>query len=73
MSDSTANPAGLTDRQKRAIPLTEEQMRLWEKLASKKLPATEIYQQIFGGTTGAKVFSKVKEDFRKWQMAKLIN
>ena len=41
---------------KRGIPLTEEQMRLWEKLASKKLPAIEIYQQIFGGATGAKVF-----------------
>ena len=59
MSDSTANPAGLTDRQKRALPLTEEQMRLWEKLASKKLPAIEIYQQIFGGVAGAKAFSKV--------------
>ena len=58
---------------KRRIPLTEEQMRLWEKLASKKLPAIEIYQQIFGGATGAKVFSKVKEDFRKWQMVKSIN
>ena len=44
-----------------------------EKLASKKLPITKIYQRIFGGATGAKVFSKVKEDFRKWQMAKLIN
>jgi hypothetical protein len=44
-----------------------------ERLASKKLPAIEIYQQIFGGATGAKVFSKVKEDFRKWQMEKLIN
>jgi hypothetical protein len=49
---------------KRGIPLTEEQMRLWKKLASKKLPAIEIYQQIFGGATGAKVFSKVKGDFR---------
>ena len=58
---------------KRGIPLTEEQMRLWEKLARKKLPAMEIYQQIFGGATGAKVFSKVKEDFRKWQMVKSIN
>ena len=58
---------------KRGVPLTEEQMRLWEKLASKKLPAIEIYQQIFGGATGAKVFSKVKEDFRKWQMVKSIN
>jgi hypothetical protein len=44
-----------------------------ERLASKKLPAIEIYQQIFGGATGAKVFSKVQEDFRKWQMEKLIN
>jgi hypothetical protein len=58
---------------KRGIPLTEEQMRLWEKLASQKLPAIEIYQQIFGGATGAKVFSKVKGDFRKWQTAKSIN
>ena len=57
---------------KRGIPLTEEQMRLWEKLAKKKLPATEIYQQIFGGATGAKVFSKVKEDFRTWQTVKSI-
>ena len=55
------------------IPLTEEQMRLWEKLANKKLPAIEIYQQIFGGATGAKVFSKVKGDFRKWQTVKSIN
>lgn len=58
---------------KRGIPLTEEQMRLWEKLASKKLPATEIYQQIFGGATGAKVFSKVKGDFRTCQTVKSIN
>ena len=58
---------------KRGIPLTEEQMRLWEKLAKKKLPAIEIYQQIFGGATGAKVFSKVKEDFRTWQTVKSIN
>jgi hypothetical protein len=54
-------------------PLTEEQMRLWEKLARKKLPATEIYQQIFGGVAGAKVFSKVKEDFRTCQTVKSIN
>ena len=58
---------------KRGIPLTEEQMRLWEKLARKKLPAIEIYQQIFGGATGAKVFSKVKGDFRTWQTVKSIN
>ena len=65
---------------KRGMPLTEEQMRLWEKLASKKLPATEIYQQIFGGatgakvfSTGAKVFSKVKEGFRTCQTVKSIN
>lgn len=44
-----------------------------ERMASKKLPATEIYQQIFGSATGAKVFSKVKEDFRKWQRVKSIN
>ena len=58
---------------KRGIPLTEEQMRRWEKLARKKLPAKEIYQQIFDGATGAKVFSKVKEDFRTCQTAKSIN
>ena len=44
-----------------------------ERLASKKLPAIEIYQQIFGGATGAKVFSKVKGDFRTWQTVKSIN
>jgi len=43
------------------------------RMASKKLPAIEIYQQIFGGATGAKEFSKVKEDFRKWQRVKSIN
>lgn len=44
-----------------------------ERMTSKKFPATEIYQQIFGGAMGAKAFSKVKEDFRKWQRVKSIN